>query len=76
MFRGQVSSSRSHSTVHLEDEKQSCLGAKLVALLILNYEIVMNAKSIILDTFNKNNEQRRNPPDICLAWRGPHDLQF
>jgi hypothetical protein len=38
---------RSHSTEHLEHEKQSCLGAKLVALLILEHEIVMNAKSII-----------------------------
>jgi hypothetical protein len=41
---------RSHSIEHLEDEKQSCFGAKVVTLLILNYEIVMNAKSIILQT--------------------------
>jgi hypothetical protein len=40
----------SHSTEHLEHEKQSCLGAKLVPLLILNYEIAMNAKSIIMQT--------------------------
>ena len=37
-----------HSNEHLEHEKQSRLGAKLVALLILNYELVMNTNSIIL----------------------------
>jgi hypothetical protein len=62
----------SHSTEHLEHEKKSFLEAKLVALLTSNYECEEHYRT---DTFNKNNEQRRNP-DTFLECRGPHDVQF
>jgi hypothetical protein len=65
----------SHSTEHLQDEKQSCLGAKLVALLILNYETVMNAKSIILQT---SSIKIMNKEEILLifVWPGEGPMIF